>query len=85
MNIFFLSLIPIEIAHTCAKQLEWLYHNHPRRFEERKSETAYYSKQGIPECMPEEYKSESIVDAYQMYYMMEKMGFARYKIPVDSK
>jgi len=78
-------LIPIEIAHTCAKHLEWLYHNHPRRFEERKSETAYYSKQGIPECMPEEYKSESIVDAYQMYYMMEKMGFARYKIPVDSK
>jgi len=44
-----------------------------------------YSKEGIPECMPEEYRCESVVDAYQMYYMVEKMGFARYKFPVDSK
>lgn len=66
--------------HTCAKHLEWLYHNHPVHFEERKSETAYYSNQGIPECMPEEYRSENIVDAYKMYYMMEKMIFARYRV-----
>jgi hypothetical protein len=25
------------------------------------------------------------VEAYQMYYMVDKMHFARYKIPIDSK
>jgi len=30
--------------------------------------------------MPEEYKTKSIIQAYQMYYMMDKMRFARYKI-----
>jgi hypothetical protein len=29
--------------------------------------------------MPEEYRRPSIVDAYQLYYMMDKMSFARYK------
>ena len=67
-------------VHTCAEHLTWLMKHHPSHFEERKSETAYYSQEGIPECMPEPYKSESIVDAYQMYYMMEKMQFARYRI-----
>jgi hypothetical protein len=71
--------------HTCAKHLLWLYQNHPIHFEERKSETAYYSKEGIPECMPEQFRSPSIVEAYQMYYMIDKMHFARYKIPIDSK
>ena len=33
----------------------------------------------IPECMPKEYKRESVMDAYQMYYMMEKMVFNRLK------
>lgn len=65
--------------HTCAKHLLWLYDHHPSRFEKRVSETAYYSKEGIPECMPKEYHSSSIIDAYQMYYMMDKMKFARYK------
>jgi len=67
-------------VHTCAEHLTWLMKHHPSHFEERKSETAFYSQEGIPECMPEPYKSESIVDAYQMYYMMEKMQFARYRI-----
>ena len=71
--------------HTCAKHLLWLYQNHPTHFEERKSETAYYSKEGIPECMPEQFRSSSIVEAYQMYYMIDKMHFARYKIPIDTK
>ena len=71
--------------HTCARHLEWLYHNHPSQFEERKSETAYYSREGIPECMPEEYRRESIVEAYQIYYMMDKMSFARYKSVLDTK
>jgi hypothetical protein len=57
----------------------WLRNNPPDHFEERKSETAFYSQEGIPECMPEQYRCESVVDAYQMYYMMEKMEFARYR------
>jgi hypothetical protein len=65
--------------HTCAQHLLWLCINHPKFFEKRVSETAYYSKEGIPECMPEEYRHANITDAYQMYYMMEKMKFARYK------
>jgi hypothetical protein len=66
--------------HTCAEHLMWLWDHRPTTFEERCSEKAHYSKEGIPECMPEQYWSENIVDAYQMYYMMEKMRFARYKI-----
>ena len=54
------------------EHLVWLRNNHPSHFEERKSETAYYSVEGIPE----EYRCPSVVDAY---YMMEKMGFARYR------
>ena len=65
--------------HTCSRHLLWLLDNRPSHFEERKSEKAYYSKEGIPECMPEQYHRESIVDAYQLYYMMDKMSFARYK------
>ena len=65
--------------HVCAEHLKWLYTNHPSTFTQRKSDTAYYSEEGIPECMPEEYKTKSIIQAYQMYYMMDKMGFARYK------
>jgi hypothetical protein len=69
-------------VHTCAEHLIWLRNHHPSQFEEKRSDTAYYSKEGVPECMPDDYKGESLVDAYQMYYMMEKMSFARYKIPV---
>ena len=65
--------------HTCAEHLVWLRNHHPSHFEEKRSDTAYYSQEGIPECMPDDYKCESVVDAYQMYYMMEKMGFASYK------
>lgn len=65
--------------HTCAEHLTWLRNNQPSSFTARKSDTAYYSKEGIPECMPDDYKHENVVDAYQMYYMMEKMQFARYK------
>ena len=66
-------------VHTCARHLLWLWDNHPQYFEERRSETAYYSQEGIPECMPEEYRCPSVVEAYQMYYMVEKFSFARYK------
>jgi hypothetical protein len=66
-------------VHTCAEHLTWLMNHHPSHFEERRSDTAFYSKEGIPECMPDDYKRESVVDAYQMYYMMDKMQFARFK------
>ena len=66
-------------VHTCAEHLMWLRDHHPSHFEERCSETAYYSDEGIPECMPEQYRQPSIVEAYQLYYMVEKMSFARYK------
>lgn len=72
-------------THICAQHLEWLKMHHPSTFEERKSPTAYYSVQGIPECMPEEYRRPDVVEAYKMYYMMEKMKFARYKVAVDTK
>lgn len=57
----------------------WLYDHQPSHFQERISETAYYSKQGIPECMPEEYRQTNVVNAYRLYYAAEKMKFARYK------
>ena len=66
-------------VHTCAEHLVWLRNHNPSHFEEKRSATAYYSVEGIPECMPEQYRCLSVVDAYQMYYMMEKMGFARYR------
>lgn len=66
-------------VHTCAEHLVWLRDHYPSNFEKRRSETAYYSVEGIPECMPEQYRQPSIVDAYQLYYMVEKMSFARYK------
>jgi hypothetical protein len=72
-------------VHTCARHLIWLCDHHPATFEEKRSETAYYSDEGIPECMPEPYKRKGIVEAYQLYYMAEKMSFARYKIPVNTK
>jgi hypothetical protein len=66
-------------VHTCARHLLWLWDNQPSNFEKKQSETAYYSQEGIPECMPEEYRCPNIVEAYQMYYMVEKFSFARYK------
>lgn len=71
--------------HSCEAHARWLHENIPCRFDVRKSPKAYYATEDIPtgltpipECMPEEYKDPSIVKAYQMYYMMDKMEFARY-------
>lgn len=32
-----------------------------------------------PLCMPDDYKSDSVIDSYRMYYMMDKSGFASWK------
>src|SRR6056300_141967 len=71
--------------HSCQVHAEWLRANTPSHFELRKSPKAYYATNDvlpgltpIPECMPDDYKMPSIIDAYKMYYMMDKMEFARY-------
>lgn len=66
-------------THTCEEHLTWLRHNIPSYFEEHKSDTAYYSIEGIPECMPKVYHSPSITEAYKKYYVGDKSSFARYK------
>ena len=67
-------------THTCAQHLRWLKENVPSHFEERRSETAYYSSEGIPECMPDAYRCPSVIEAYKKYYTTEKSQFARYKL-----
>lgn len=71
--------------HSCEEHAIWLRRHIPSRFEMRKSPKAFYATRDIPygltpipECMPDDYKNQSIIDAYIMYYMMEKMEFARY-------
>jgi len=66
-------------VHTCEQHLHWLKEHVPSHFEEHKSDTAYYSIQGIPECMPEGYRSPDVTEAYRKYYIEEKSIFARYK------
>lgn len=66
-------------VHACEHHLIWLKENIPDFFEERKSDKAYYSIEGIPECMPEIYHSPNIIEAYKKYYMGDKSSFARYK------
>jgi hypothetical protein len=68
--------------HTCAQHLHWLRDNIPSHFEERLSDTAYYSIQGIPECMPDEYRCPDVTKAYKTYYLKDKLSFARYKTEV---
>jgi len=73
--------------HACAKHALWLYKNQPSHFELRESEKAYYASKDvredltrIPECMPDEYKHESIIESYKAYYTGEKMKFARFTV-----
>ena len=53
--------------HACSEHILWLKQNVPD-FYAKKSEKAYYSVQGIPECMPEEHWRPDIVEAYKSYY-----------------
>jgi hypothetical protein len=59
-----------EKEHSCQKHLIWLEKNPP-------------SLQDIPfveppQCMPDQYKQESCIEAYKAYYIGEKLGFAKY-------
>jgi hypothetical protein len=69
-------------VHTCEHHLNWLHDNIPSHFDQHVSETAYYSIQGIPECMPESYRTPDVTEAYRKYYVAEKSAFARYKTKV---
>lgn len=35
-----------------------------------------------PQCMPEKYKSKSVIGAYRKYYIGEKLSFAKWKTKV---
>lgn len=71
-------------VHSCAEHLHWLYQNQPKSFLDgpplKTEEGLPPGVSSPPQCMPEQYKRESVVDGYQIYYMMEKMTFARYSI-----
>ena len=67
-------------VHACTKHILWLYHNVPQKFEIVESPKAYYSSARIPECMPDKYHTENIVDAYTSFYKGEKLSFARWKV-----
>ena len=72
-------------VHACTKHILWLYHNAPDKFEIVESSKAYYASitnssqlTRIPECMPQQYHTKDIVDAYSAFYKGEKLRFARW-------
>ena len=70
-------------VHSCSEHIMWLFTNVPADFREStKSEKAYYSVQGIPECMPEEHWNPDIVQAYRSYYKTKT--FARWTRVTDT-
>jgi len=62
--------------HGCSKHILWLKMNQPNSFGSIKSEKAYYSTVGIPECMPEEHWDSDVTRAYNSYYKTKT--FARW-------
>ena len=60
----------------CSKHIVWLKMNQPPSFGSIQSGKAYYSVQGIPECMPEDHWDPDIVTAYKSYYKTKT--FARF-------
>jgi hypothetical protein len=62
--------------HACSSHIMWLKKNVPPCLRSSISQKAYYSVQGIPECMPEEHWNPDIIKAYQSYYKTKT--FARW-------
>ena len=54
----------------------WLFQNIPKSFSQEYSETAVYSKQGVPLCMPVEHHDSDVITAYKKYYTTKT--FARW-------
>ena len=66
-------------VHACAEHALWLAEHEPPQLEYLEfEEKTYISKQGIPECMPEEHWDPDVVKAYQSYYKTKT--FARWTI-----
>jgi hypothetical protein len=70
-------------THACAEHVLWLVRNPPPGTPKPVSYSAktYLSKQGIPECMPEEHWNPDIVKAYRSYYRTKT--FARWTVVRD--
>ena len=56
--------------HACEQHLRWLHENPPTLPD--------YPFTEPPQCMPDQYKTESCIEAYRNYYIGEKLGFIRY-------
>jgi hypothetical protein len=56
--------------HSCEKHLLWLRQNPPEMDNKEFKEP--------PQCMPEQYKRDSCIEAYRAYYIGEKLGFVKY-------
>jgi hypothetical protein len=65
--------------HACSIHVMWLFSHPPKTFDRVPADTAYYSIQGIPECMPDEYKDPDVVMAYKNYYTTKTFG--RFSLP----
>ena len=57
-------------VHACSKHILWLKEHVPETFHSKKSEKAYYSNNGIPECMPAEHWNPDIIEAYRLNYLL---------------
>ena len=63
-------------VHACAKHALWLFDHRPPPATVTYRPTTYLSREGIPECMPEEHWNPDIVEAYRSYYTTKT--FARW-------
>jgi len=54
--------------HACSEHIAWLGTHIPHTFHHKKSLTAYYGSDDIPQCMPQEHHQVDTVLAYQSYY-----------------
>lgn len=71
--------------HACTRHIMWLYSNVPTGFREITSEKAHYSTCGfpslltpIPQCMPKENHRENVIEANYLYYLNDKLPFAKW-------
>jgi hypothetical protein len=56
--------------HSCEKHLLWLRANPPEI-----PDNGFIDP---PQCMPDQYKNESCIEAYKAYYIGEKLSFVKY-------
>jgi hypothetical protein len=59
--------------HKTQQYLEWLTAHKPAL-------DAFKGITARPQCMPDEYKSKSVVDAYRRYYIGAKSSIAKWRM-----